>query len=157
MDAQNEELKKDEAGTLISADKVQGTAVRNPAGESLGTIENIMIDKPSGKVAYAVMAFGRILGMGKDRRAMPWEVLKYDTSQGAYTIELDAQFLKDSPAFDDRDASFDGKTRVGVSRFTTTITSRRSGRSLECRRKRWRPALITGSGAFSLKHHGRVK
>jgi hypothetical protein len=92
---------------LISADKVQGTAVRNRAGESLGTIENIMIDKPSGKVAYAVMAFGGILGMGKDRRALPWEVLKYDISQGAYTVDLDPQFLKDAPAFDDNAASFD--------------------------------------------------
>ena len=41
---------------LISADKVKGTPVHNPEGESLGTIENIMIDKPSGKVAYAVLA-----------------------------------------------------------------------------------------------------
>ena len=65
-------MKKDETGKLISADKVQGTAVRNRAGERLGTIENIMIDKPSGRVAYAVIAFGGILGMGKDRRALPY-------------------------------------------------------------------------------------
>ena len=73
----------------------------------MGTIENIMIDKPSGRVAYAVMAFGGILGMGKDRRALPWEVLKYDTTQGAYTVDLDPQLLKDAPAFDDGGASFD--------------------------------------------------
>jgi len=107
MKERGEELKKDETGKLISADKVQGTAVRNRAGESLGTIENIMIDKPSGRVAYAVMAFGGILGMGKDRRALPWEVLKCDTTQGAYTVDLDPQLLKDAPAFDDRGASFD--------------------------------------------------
>ena len=107
MDEQGKELKNDETGNLISADKVQGTAVRNPAGDSLGTIESIMIDKPSGKVAYAVMAFDGVLGMGKDRRALPWEVLKYDTGQGAYTVDLDPQFLKNAPAFDDRGASFD--------------------------------------------------
>ena len=111
MKDRSEELKKDETGNLISADKVQGTAVRNRAGESLGTIENVMIDKSSGKVAYAVMAFGGILGMGKDRRALPWEVLTYDTGQGAYTVDLDPQFLKNAPAFDDKNAAFDWEDR----------------------------------------------
>lgn len=101
MGTSNEELKQDETGRLISADKVQGTSVRNPEGESLGTIESIMIDKPSGKVAYAVMAFGGILGMGKDRRALPWEVLEYDTEQGAYVLNADPDLLKNGPAYDE--------------------------------------------------------
>jgi hypothetical protein len=60
-----------------------------------------MIDKPSGKVAYAVMAFGGILGMGKDRRALPWEVLEYDTEQGAYVLNADPDLLKNGPAYDE--------------------------------------------------------
>jgi hypothetical protein len=99
--ATTEELKQDETGRLISADKVQGTAVHNPQGESLGTIENIMIDKPSGQVAYAVLAFGGILGMGKDRRALPWDVLEYDTDQDAYVVAADSDLLKNGPAYDE--------------------------------------------------------
>jgi uncharacterized protein YrrD len=44
-----------ETNTLISADKVEGTAVYNREGEKLGSIHTVMIDKVSGKVAYAVM------------------------------------------------------------------------------------------------------
>ena len=101
MATSNEELKQEETGRLISADKVQGTAVQNPEGESLGTIESIMIDKPSGQVAYAVLAFGGILGMGKDRRALPWEVLEYDTAQGAYVLDAEPDLLKNGPAYDE--------------------------------------------------------
>jgi sporulation protein YlmC with PRC-barrel domain len=103
----NEQLKQDETGRLISADKVKGTAVHNPEGESLGTIENIMIDKPSGKVAYAVLAFGGILGMGKDRRALPWEVLEYHTEQDAYVINVDTDRLRNGPAYSDADTNWE--------------------------------------------------
>ena len=106
MDRGSEELKRDEIGRLISADKVQGTPVHNPSGESLGTIENIMIDKPSGQVAYAVLAFGGILGMGKDRRALPWDVLEYDPAEGAYVIAVDTDLLKNGPAYDEEDTNW---------------------------------------------------
>ena len=94
MDRNNEELKRDEIGRLSSADKVQGTPVHNPSGESLGTIENIMIDKPSGRVAYAVLAFGGILGMGKDRRTLPWDVLEYDTAEALTSSPWTPTFSK---------------------------------------------------------------
>ena len=107
MATSNEQLKQDETGRLISADKVRGTAVHNPAGDSLGTIVNVMIDKPSGRVAYAVLAFGGILGMGKDRRALPWEVLDYDTEEGAYVIDLDPDILRNGPTYDEAETDWE--------------------------------------------------
>jgi len=103
MVVSNELLAEHEIGRLISADKVKGTAVHNPAGDSLGSIESIMIDKPSGKVAYAVLAFGGILGMGKDRRALPWNLLTYDTAQETYVVSLDPEILRGGPAYDEAD------------------------------------------------------
>ena len=49
--------------SLIASDRVEGTAVRRPKGHKIGTIERLMIDKISGKVAYAVLSFGGILGI----------------------------------------------------------------------------------------------
>ena len=46
----------DETSTLISSDKVEGTSVYDRRGEKLGSIHSVMIDKVSGKVAYAVMS-----------------------------------------------------------------------------------------------------
>ena len=109
--AKGESLKDDETPALISADKVSGTSVHTPAGEKLGTIENIMIDKVSGQVEYAVLGFGGLLGMGKGRRALPWDVLTHDTNQNAYVVDLDPQFLKDAPAYEDSDSGFDWGNR----------------------------------------------
>jgi hypothetical protein len=50
--------------SLIPSDRVEGTAVRRSNGEKVGEIKRVMIDKTSGKVAYAVMKFGGFLGMG---------------------------------------------------------------------------------------------
>jgi sporulation protein YlmC with PRC-barrel domain len=43
--------------TLINAERVEGTSVYNPQGDKLGTIDDIMIDKVSGKAIYAIMSF----------------------------------------------------------------------------------------------------
>ncbi len=64
-----------ETGSLIASDKVQGTEVYNTAGENLGAIHDIMVDKPSGKVAYAIMSFGGFLGIGNQYRPLPWSIL----------------------------------------------------------------------------------
>jgi hypothetical protein len=57
-------------------------------GNSVGTIQRIMIDKISGKVAYAVTSFGWFLGMGEDYYPLPWSQLKYDTGLGGYRTNL---------------------------------------------------------------------
>ena len=51
-----------ETTSLIGSDKVEGTAVYGADHEKIGSIERVMIDKISGKVAYAVLSFGGFLG-----------------------------------------------------------------------------------------------
>jgi sporulation protein YlmC with PRC-barrel domain len=88
-----------ETTILIAADKVAGTSVYNAAGENLGEIHDVMIDKASGKVAYAVMAFGGFLGIGDEYHPVPWSRLKYDTAQGGYIVNLDKQQLDGAPVY----------------------------------------------------------
>ena len=90
-----------EIGNLIASSKVEGTAVYNAAGENLGEIDDLMIDKLSGKVAYAIMSFGGgFLGiMGNQYHPLPWSVLKYDTGRGGYVVNLDKQQLEGAPAY----------------------------------------------------------
>src|SRR2546430_16013351 len=86
----------DETDRLISSDKVVGTTVYNLQGEHLGSVYNLMVDKVSGQVAYAVMSFGGFLGMGERYHPLPWTVLKYDVRQGGYVADLDRQRLQAS-------------------------------------------------------------
>lgn len=69
----------DETAAVISAAKVTGTAVFNTDGEQLGEIHDVMLDKRSGKIAYAMLSFGGLLGIGQQYHPLPWAILKYDT------------------------------------------------------------------------------
>ena len=63
-----------ETASLIGSDKVEGTAVYGPDDRKIGTVQRVMIDKTSGKVAYAVVSFGGFLGMGEDYYPMPCRI-----------------------------------------------------------------------------------
>ena len=89
----------DETMSLISSGKVTGTSVYNTSGDALGTIHDVMMDKQSGKIAYAVMSFGGFLGMGERYHPIPWNTLKYDTRQGGYVVGLTQAQLEDAPTF----------------------------------------------------------
>jgi len=73
----------DEDARVISASKVTGTNVYNTDGVLLGEIHDVMLDKRTGKIAYAIMSFGGFLGIGEQYHPLPWATLKYDTRQGA--------------------------------------------------------------------------
>ena len=88
------------AGTLIGAAKVNGTHVYNVAGDKLGTVEDVMIDKVSGRAIYAVLSVGGFLGLGHKHSPIPWSELKYDDVRGGYVVNLDKKKLQDAPAFD---------------------------------------------------------
>jgi sporulation protein YlmC with PRC-barrel domain len=84
---------------LIESDRVEGTAVYDPQGNHLGSIKRLMIEKMSGKVAYAVMSFGGFLGMGGDEHTIPWSKLTYDTSLGGYRTDITEEELRGAPTF----------------------------------------------------------
>jgi hypothetical protein len=88
-----------ETHELIAADKVEGTKVYNRAGDLLGTVDEVMIGKRSGKVAYAVMSFGGFLGIGERYHPLPWNVLDYDEDKGGYVVDMSEDQLKSAPHF----------------------------------------------------------
>jgi hypothetical protein len=90
-----------ETATLIGSDKVDGTAVYGADQEKIGSIQRVMIDKISGKVAYAVMSFGGFMGLGEDYYPVPWSTLKYDTNLGGYRVNLTNDQLKGAPKYSD--------------------------------------------------------
>ncbi len=88
-----------ETASLIGSDKVEGTAVYGPDKNKIGSVQRIMLDKISGKVAYAVVSFGGFLGIGEDYYPMPWSKLRYDTGLGGYRVDVTADQLKGAPKF----------------------------------------------------------
>jgi hypothetical protein len=99
-----------ETVSLIGSDKVEGTAVYGADDRKIGSVQRVMIDKISGKVAYAVVSFGGFLGMGEDYYPMPWTNLKYDTRLGGYRVGITEQQLKSAPKFN-RNTDWDWSDR----------------------------------------------
>ncbi len=97
----------DETDRLIASDKVEGTAVYNRAGERLGSVQNVMIDKYSGQVAYAVMSFGGFLGIGERYHPLPWKALDYDPKVGGYVVDATREQLERAPSYASDEAPWD--------------------------------------------------
>ena len=89
----------DETHALISASKVNGTAVYDSAGDKIGSVDDVMLNKRSGKVAYAIMSFGGFFGIGEQYHPLPWDVLRYDESLGGYNVGRAAGDFKDAPSY----------------------------------------------------------
>ena len=85
---------------IMSAGSLDGEDVVNRAGEDLGTIKEIMLDVPSGRIAYAVLSSGGLLGIGDNLYAIPWSALTLDTDRKCFILDVDADRLKDAPGFD---------------------------------------------------------
>jgi PRC-barrel domain len=115
--------------SLIGGDKVEGTTVYGGDDQKIGTVQRIMIDKVSGKVAYAVISFGGFLGMGEDYYPLPWANLKYDTNGGGYRVGVTESQLKGAPKFN-RNTGWDWSDR---------------NRDQGCLRLLSHPALVLGA------------
>ena len=85
---------------VLAASTLAGDSVRNAAGEDLGKLDEIMIDIPSGRIAYAVLSFGGVLGMGNKLFAVPWSALKVDEDEKSFVLNVDKKKLENAPGFD---------------------------------------------------------
>jgi hypothetical protein len=92
--------KKGPGPRIMAADTLQGDDVRNDADEKLGELTHIMIDVPTGRVAYGVLSVGGFLGMGDKLFAIPWSALKLDTAEHGFRLNVSEEQLKNAPGFD---------------------------------------------------------
>lgn len=84
----------------LSASTLTGDNVRNPDGDKLGELEEIVIDLDTGRVNYAVLSSGGFLGMGDKLFAIPWDLLTVDTENHEIVLDLSKEALENAPGFD---------------------------------------------------------
>ncbi|MGI8743150.1 MAG: PRC-barrel domain-containing protein [Bryobacteraceae bacterium] len=83
-----------------SASTLAGYRVRNEQNDDLGTIEELMIDSSSGRVAYAVLSLGGFLGSDDKLLAVPWSLLSLHDGEAAFVLNADLRTLENAPALD---------------------------------------------------------
>jgi len=85
---------------LILAGRVTDAAVFNKAGERIGHVEDLSIEKASGRVLYAILSFGGFLGLGEHLHPLPWSILEFDTALNGYVVPMDRAALEAAPSLD---------------------------------------------------------
>ncbi len=85
---------------VMGADTLIGNDVCNRQEENLGEVKEIMLDVGTGRVAYAVLAYGGVLGLGDKLFAVPWNALELDTENKRFVLDIDKEALKEAPGFD---------------------------------------------------------
>lgn len=85
---------------FLSASSIIGDSVKNPEGEDLGKIEDLMVDTNSADISYAVISFGGFLGMGDKLFAVPLEAMQVDTENHNLVLDVSKEKLENAPGFD---------------------------------------------------------
>jgi len=85
---------------VMAADTLQGDPVLNGRNETLGKIRDIMIDVPTGTVAYAVLTVGGLMGLGDKQFAIPWPALVLDADRKCFILDIAKEVLQNAPGFD---------------------------------------------------------
>jgi sporulation protein YlmC with PRC-barrel domain len=84
--------------SAIRAKKVLGTAVEDTTGTKIGEIEDIVLDKETNNIMFAVVGFGGFLGVGEKYHPLPWSMLDYDPEDDSYVVNVTKEQLKAAPA-----------------------------------------------------------
>jgi sporulation protein YlmC with PRC-barrel domain len=84
----------------LTAKSITGDSVLNRSGENLGIIHDLMIDVHTGRIEYAVIEFGAILGLGGKLFAIPYAELLLNAEARCFVLDRDKEELKKLPGFD---------------------------------------------------------
>ncbi len=85
---------------VMAAKTLQSNDVYNRQDEKLGSIQDIMLDVQHGRVAYAVLSKGGVLGVGDKLHAIPWGALTLDTDRKCFILDVSAQRMEEAEGFD---------------------------------------------------------
>ena len=83
--------------SAIRVSKVLGTNVQDPSGRKIGEVEDVILDKESNRIMFAVLSFGGFLGMAEKYHPLPWASLDYDEGQKSYVVDFTKEQLQAAP------------------------------------------------------------
>lgn len=88
-------------GLILSATSLIGTPVRNDSDESIGKIEDLMINTRTGEMLYTVLSVDTgFLDMGTKYFAVPLQRYQFDTIREMMILDVAKEKLESAPGFD---------------------------------------------------------
>src|SRR4029450_3773732 len=83
--------------SAISARKVIDTDVFDASGKKIGEVKDVVLDKGSNNIMFAVVGFGGFLGMGEKFHPVPWSELDYNEDRDGYVVNFTKEQLQTAP------------------------------------------------------------
>ncbi len=120
--------RQEETVSLMRISDIRDTRIRNPEGEDLGDLTDIAIDRESGRIIYAVLSYGGILGFGEKHFAIPWEAVRTHPGERVFVVDVDKRTLESAPGF-----ARDAMPREGDRSLVRTLPPPRGERPAEAR------------------------
>jgi sporulation protein YlmC with PRC-barrel domain len=87
-------------GRDMRASKLLGAEVRNPEGEKLGAIKDLIVDVKGDRVNYAVLSFEGALGLGDKLFAYPIKAFQPTPGKDELVLNVDKDKMKNAPGFE---------------------------------------------------------
>jgi len=114
--------------------KLRGMSVHNRQGESVGSIDDLVIDMTRVRINYAALGFGGVLGLGEKLFAVPFSQLTFNNTANEtyFVLNVTKEQLKAAPGFDKEhwpdlgDPNWSRDIDRHYPQATTTTTSEKS-------------------------------
>ena len=85
--------------SAILASKVKGTTVYDRAGDKIGHVEDVVLDKQSDRIMFAALGSGGVLGVGEKFFPVPWSMLDYNKDKGGYVVPVAQDVISKAPTY----------------------------------------------------------
>jgi hypothetical protein len=85
---------------LVTAGALTGKTLFDGAGEKMGVIKELFVDRVTGQVEFVLGATGGFLGMGEKFHPLPWSILSYNHTPEGYVVRIDREAIRQAPAYD---------------------------------------------------------
>jgi len=104
-DAPTEPKAKILVAKTFQTSKLVGLNVRNKQGEKLGTINDLVLNIETGKIVYAALSVGGVLGVGDKLFAVPYDNLAFDHGKNEqfFVLDMPKEKLETAPGFNKSD------------------------------------------------------
>ncbi len=94
-----QQVRRAEGQEFFLSEDVVGKRVKNPEGYDLGEISSLRVGLPTGRVAYAVLRTGGMLGLGAKLFAIPIEAMVYRPGDDVFVANISKYRLDNEPGF----------------------------------------------------------
>ena len=85
---------------LMSANSLVGQPLFDRAGEKLGVVKEVFVNKMTGQIEFVLGATGGFLGVGEKFHPLPWSLLTYNHAPEGYVVSVGRDAIRAAPAYD---------------------------------------------------------